>query len=263
MEKEGRKTVYLTEQVIFVPDLSCLRNKISGQDVYLTPSEKKLLEVIAEGAGSKKNIIHEIWGQNGTIVGESSYHQLIKMLRRKLEAAKVPCSMIKTIPRYGVVLMKMDENPQSGNVEADDCQPSPSVCSEGDADSMEVRAEVIPESDVFGDGRTDASEAKKVKAPKFLLLCILIYAVLAPVFIWSLSDEVTNFSALTIDGVKFNVLNPEQMTNESLVAIRNRIGDGVNYVYVVDNGPKIWMAKCNKEIEKEDSQCQYEHYSSY
>ncbi|HEI8868871.1 helix-turn-helix domain-containing protein [Serratia sp. AKBS12] len=263
MQKEERKTVYLTAQVIFIPDLSCLKNKVTGQEIYLTPSEKKLLEIVAEGEGSKENIIHEIWRKNGIVVGESSYHQLIKMLRRKLAAADIPCTIIKTIPRYGVVLMKVDDSLQPGKIEADECQSSDSVCSDNDTDSIKPRPEPTPRAEIFEVERIDASEVKKTKPPKILLIFILIYTVLVPVFIWGVNEDVTNFSALTIDGVKFHVLNPEQMTNESLVAIRKRIGGDVNYVYVVDNGPKIWMAKCNKEIENEDSQCQYEHYSSY
>ncbi|EIC86593.1 transcriptional regulator [Serratia sp. M24T3] len=53
--------------------------------------------------GRKDTIIDEIWHQKGIVVSESSYHQLVKMLRRKFTAAGLPSSCLKTIPRYGIV----------------------------------------------------------------------------------------------------------------------------------------------------------------
>jgi DNA-binding winged-HTH domains len=95
--------IALSSTVMFVSEKSCLVTRESG-DIHLTPNERRLLELIISGKCKKETIFDEIWHNQGTVVSESSYHQLIKMLRRKLQQAGLPGSMIKTIPRYGVVL---------------------------------------------------------------------------------------------------------------------------------------------------------------
>ncbi|MEW5561956.1 helix-turn-helix domain-containing protein [Enterobacter asburiae] len=284
------RSIPLTSQVEFYPTLSCLKSNDSGHTIYLTPSEKKLFEIVLEGQGSKENIIHEIWIKNGTIVGESSYHQLIKNLRRKLKLAGLSCSMIKTIPRYGVIFInydhdilpvaKADLNPQTEQeLEAKEDVSLKQTALE--AASVEINdqagAVVInkPDEEIFIAAGSDVTEvipemksekadSKIIKIPRKMALLILSCMLFWPLVLICKGPAIANFPfEVTMDNIKFHFLTSEDMMQSNLHAIRQNISGGIKDVYIAGNGPKVWIAKCNKDISKRDSQCQYEYFSSY
>lgn len=276
--------ISLTSQVYFYSDLSCIKNNALGRKVYLTPSEKKLFEIILDGKGSKDNIINEIWLKNGTIVGESSYHQLIKMLRRKLKSAGLPCSMIKTIPRYGVVFV--NENEEVGNKEYDEYASELPQVAGDECPVMQVSADAplreepflteelpelstLPMQDVVPAERAAneilIDKKKALILPKRTALLILMGVILWPaVYFMFSSPHIVDFPLeKNIGTVKFHSFTAEQMSSENLQKISHTLDKNVHEVYIAGNGPKIWVAKCNKEITQKDSQCQYEYFSVY
>jgi|GEM_PF-1094920 len=279
--------ISLTSQVYFYSDLSCIKNNALGRKVYLTPSEKKLFEIILNGKGSKDNIINEIWLNNGTIVGESSYHQLIKMLRRKLKSAGLPCSMIKTIPRYGVVFVNETENEEGVSEECDEYAselPQVSgdehpvmqlVSADGTASEATCLTEKLPELSTLTmqDGMPAERAANEIlidkkKAlilPKKMALLILMGVVLWPaIYFMFSSPHIVDFPLeKKIGTVRFHSFTAEQMSSGNLQKISHTLDKNVHEVYIAGNGPKIWMAKCNKDITQKDSQCQYEYFSVY
>lgn len=95
--------VLLREGIYYNAEFSCLVGSVGN--IHLTPNEKKLLDIIMDNRGRKDVIIEEIWFQQGMVVSEASYYQLVKMLRRKFVAAGLDPSCLKTIPRYGIVFM--------------------------------------------------------------------------------------------------------------------------------------------------------------
>ncbi|MHC9060952.1 winged helix-turn-helix domain-containing protein [Pantoea sp. y20] len=281
-------SVPLTSQVYFYSDLSCIKNNKLGRTVYLTPSEKKLFEIILDGKGSKDNIINEIWLKNGTIVGESSYHQLIKMLRRKLNNAGLPCSMIKTIPRYGVVFVKEDKEDKEGGNDESDKNTSELPRSVGDelpvtqlvytdttmnedllpTDNNEEFGtlslqDVVPVEPAANENFIDKTKA--IVLPKKLALLILMGVILWPSIYLLLSrPHMVEFPLeKSIGAVKFHSFSAEQISSENLQRISQTLNKNVHEVYIAGNGPKIWVAKCNKDITQKDSQCQYEYFSVY
>lgn len=285
--------IALTSQVYFYSDLSCIKNNALGRKVYLTPSEKKLFEIILNGKGSKDNIINEIWLKNGTIVGESSYHQLIKMLRRKLKSAGLPCSMIKTIPRYGVVFVNENENEnenEEGERESDECDEYASelpqasggehpvmqlVSTDATAKEAPFPTEKLPElctltMQEVAPAEHTASEIlidkkKALILPKKTALLILMGVVLWPAVYFMFSrPHIVDFPLeKKIGPVKFHSFTAEQMSSGNLQKISHTLDKNVHEVYIAGNGPKIWVAKCNKDITQKDSQCQYEYFSVY
>ena len=100
----NRENVNLSPDVTFITKYSCLSSKRYG-DVYLTSNENQLLNLLSNEVYKKEVIIKEIWGRKGIVVSDSSYHQLIKMLRRKLKRSGLPTDIIKTIRGYGIILI--------------------------------------------------------------------------------------------------------------------------------------------------------------
>lgn len=95
--------VLLRKGVYYNKALSCL---VSAEgNIHLTPNEKKLLDIILDQRGRKDTIIDEIWHQQGMVVSEASYYQLVKMLRKKFMVAGLEACCLKTIPRFGIVFI--------------------------------------------------------------------------------------------------------------------------------------------------------------
>jgi DNA-binding winged helix-turn-helix (wHTH) protein len=68
----------------------------------LAANEAQLLLLLMDGTVKKQTVIAEVWESKGVYVTESSYHQLVRSLRLKLEAHGVAGSLIKTLPRFGL-----------------------------------------------------------------------------------------------------------------------------------------------------------------
>lgn len=264
------KNIPLSSRVTFNPVFSCLKAQ-DKPDVYLTPSERKLLEIILEGKASKENIFEHIWHSRGTIVGESSYHQLIKTLRRKLQRAGLPSTVIKTLPRYGLIYIHPDDNAPSVEEEVDkDDTPSsivPSLAAEQpkiDAYSplgLTFEPPVTSLLPVIQDERRE----NHVHFPRWLtdLSCGIVFLLPLLIQYFWISGESNFANTLESDGITYHATSEQLLSPETLESIAGRPEIGIRHVYLAANGPKIWIAQCRKEIEKEQNQCHYKNMSVY
>ena len=236
--------IALSSTVMFVSEKSCLVTRESG-DIHLTPNERRLLELIISGKCKKETIFDEIWHNQGTVVSESSYHQLIKMLRRKLQQAGLPGSMIKTIPRYGVVLAP-EECACTEENEAPCCEST--TASEENVASAEAFSE--PEKQV-----------RNLRA-RWLWLCLLPIVV-PPLLVSLRMERPIAFQEQVVEGgVTFHFSSRRNLDAETLARKRLALPSEVNNVYIATNGPKVMVAECEGELSKE-GRCTYEYYSSY
>jgi DNA-binding winged helix-turn-helix (wHTH) protein len=241
--------VLLSPTVTFVPEKSCLTTSEYG-DVHLTPNERRLLELVISGKCKKETIFDEIWHSQGMIVSESSYHQLIKMLRRKLQHAGLPGSTIKTIPRYGIVLTPCEP------LASKDESPAPE-----DGDAVSCDGNNLP------DARASRSVMAAVKAIRhrglsLVVLCGLL-AMIPLLLVLLLMDKPQAFpEQLEINGVVFHLPSVHYIDRDALVRKRQSLPANISNVYIASNGPKVFFAQCVGELSKGGS-CSYEYSSSY
>ncbi|MCU5774908.1 hypothetical protein N5923_20840 [Erwiniaceae bacterium BAC15a-03b] len=242
------KRIALSSQVFFYPDTSCVKSA-ECEDIYLSPSEKKLLEIVLEGKGSKENILQQIWLNNGTIVGESSYHQLVKMLRRKLLKASLPETVIKTLPRFGIIYLHPDE-PQ--NTPAEEL-PLALAVEEPQAGGLTPVAAVPVSRKAF------LTLQRRVLIPVASLLLLLPVAGL---MLWLPNED--NFPAQRmVQGVVIHASRSQLLAPEALQKLLGTPEKTLRHIYIAENGPRIWIARCKDEIAKVDNQCQYQNLSLY
>lgn len=250
----------LSASVTFVPDKSSLITMEHG-DIHLTPNERRLLELIISGKCKKETIFEEIWLNHGMIVSESSYHQLIKMLRRKLQHAGLPGSIIKTIPRYGVVLApgETPENERASTVvsEQDNCMPSPpeqECCPPLPLPAGSTELPVAP---------TAQRETTPRKGLVSLVAMCCLFIVLPPLLVtWVTSLPQAFPKSIQVDNVTFHLSSLRSVDRQALAHKRHALPKGITNVYIASNGPKVFIAQCEGELVKE-GRCSYEYYSSY
>ncbi|WP_407973151.1 transcriptional regulator (plasmid) [Burkholderia pyrrocinia] len=73
---------------------------------YLSCNEFQLLLLLVEGTHTKEALIERIWGGRGIVVTDASYYQLVTRLRHSFEAVGLARTRIRTIPRYGLELIR-------------------------------------------------------------------------------------------------------------------------------------------------------------
>lgn len=78
---------------------------------------------LIEGATDKEDLISRVWGDRGLIVSDSSYYKALHTLRHYLSEVGLDRSILKTLPRRGVVLLLKIEK-VSGETSSDDA-PAP------------------------------------------------------------------------------------------------------------------------------------------
>ncbi|MDY0417842.1 helix-turn-helix domain-containing protein [Enterobacter sp. 170198] len=240
--------ISLSASVTFVPEKSSLATADHG-DIHLTPNERRLLELILSGKCKKETIFEEIWLNQGMIVSESSYHQLIKMLRRKLQNAGLPGSIIKTIPRYGVVLA-----PCETQVPEAACPPE---APEKEPFNLPVDCSSLPP--------IPAEPIKATSHKNSLLLaalCSLLIILPLLVVVWTADTPQAFQENIYLDGVTFHLSSLRSVDQQALARKRHALPEGINNVYIASNGPKVFVAQCEGELSKE-GKCSYEYYSSY
>jgi DNA-binding winged helix-turn-helix (wHTH) protein len=80
---------------------------VSAADtVALNFRESLLLQLLLTDRVRKQAVIAAAWGDNGAIVTEASYHQLIRSLRKKFEEIGLSAQSIKTLPRFGLEYLR-------------------------------------------------------------------------------------------------------------------------------------------------------------
>lgn len=232
----NHEEIFISAVVTFVPDKSCLVSLEHG-NIHLTPNERRLLELIICGKSKKETILEEIWLKKGTIVSESSYHQLIKMLRRKLQSSGLPSNIIKTIPRYGIVLDKMPD---------ESCR-SEEACIDNAMQDIVMANPPLFSRLYF----------------RLLLVFITLMSMSAPFFIvLSMENSQAFQEKIMVEGVTFHFNSPSKVDQTDFAKIRQALPDKINNVYIDSNGPKVFVAQCEGEWSKE-GKCNYEYYSSY
>ena len=183
------------------------------------------------------------------IVSESSYHQLIKMLRRKLQNAGLPGTIIKTIPRYGVVLAPCEtlDNKAACLPEEPDKAPCPTAV---DCSSLPA----IPAGPMATPSRKNGG--------LLAVLCSLLIILPALVVVWTTDMPQAFQENIYVDGVTFHLSSLRSADQQALARKRHALPKGINNVYIASNGPKVFVAQCEGELSKE-GKCSYEYYSSY
>lgn len=256
----NREEISLSSAVTFVPEKSCLSSREYG-DIHLTPNERRLLELIISGKCKKETIFEEIWHSQGTIVSESSYHQLIKMLRRKLQQSGLPGNIIKTIPRCGIVLVPYEPPPEplvetfSAPLSAPAIEQGVAVCdvaciNEALAGEPAPRARALP-------------VPLSLFARRLLVALCAALVLLPPLLVPLLMEKPQAFQdRVSLDGVTFHFSSRGSVGRAQLVQKRHTLPAGINNVYIATNGPKVVVAQCEGELSKE-GKCSYEYYSSY
>ena len=258
----NQNEISLSPQITFIQERSCLSSP-GKEDIHLTPNERRLLELIISGKGKKETIIEEIWHSRGTIVGESSYHQLIKMLRRKLQIAGLPYSVIKTIPRHGITLNLVKcpepEETTSESTNVDDISAETEVI----ADVIEPVALPVLVPPVTHQNKLNSGRFLPEK--KLVLFGMVIFALPALLTcMYKLTHQQQQaFPFETHVGeVTFHLSSMRGISREVLEERKAKLPKKVTNVYIASNGPKFWVAECEGELSKENK-CRYELYSSY
>ncbi|EOZ9387925.1 helix-turn-helix domain-containing protein [Enterobacter cloacae complex sp. I7] len=245
----NNEEISLSASVTFVPEKSSLATVDHG-DIHLTPNERRLLELILSGKCKKETIFEEIWLNQGMIVSESSYHQLIKMLRRKLQNAGLPGSIIKTIPRYGVVLAPCET--QDSEVACPPPEEPDNASSPTPVDCPSLPA-ITAES---------MKTPSRQYGPLLAALCSLLIILPTLVVVCTADTPQAFQENLYVDGVMFHLSSLRSVDRQALARKRHALPAGINNVYIASNGPKVFVAQCEGELSQE-GKCGYEYYSSY
>ncbi|HHB1427545.1 TPA: transcriptional regulator [Serratia odorifera] len=270
----------LSEEVFYNPAHSSLEMVSGAESIHLTPNEKKLLEIVLENRGRKETIIDEIWTQQGIVVSESSYHQLVKMLRRKFHEASLPPMALKTIPRYGIVLVsgKKDDTASDADDRAASDTDDEAVVQHEEASIGEPGCTVVPEA------VPQPQPQPKDDAPPESIVCaavplgvaltarcpIWLAVVLSAVMIFSpalwvyMQNDSTLFSYRLIkDNVTYHATSSAYFGKGMMTRVARDLDGTAKEVYISGNGPKIWVAYCQNKLDKENARCAYTHFSAY
>jgi cholera toxin transcriptional activator len=105
--------VYLGKDIFFDPRAAELVS--AAATVTLNFREGILLQLLMGGRVKKQTVIEAAWGNNGVVVTEASYHQLVRSLRKKFAEIGLPVSAIKTLPRFGLEYLLENSNSNSNS----------------------------------------------------------------------------------------------------------------------------------------------------
>ena len=283
----------LREGVYYNSALSCLESPIG--DIHLTPNEKKILEIILAKRGRKETIIEEIWHQQGIVVSESSYHQLVKMIRRKFVAAGMPSSSLKTIPRYGVVYrsntdvesdndeefydknLNFSENVSEGrsfysidNIKTEELPSKGLVVTNREEfpkrEGLSKREQFYKNEELSKNEEFYKNEkvSKSVKVSNSLTILSCTFSSLILIVILFAYDNQEYFHQVKHVGNVNYFVAPTTKVSETLwQRIERQVLPATKETYIASNGPKVWVAYCEKNIYKDNAPCTYEHFSVY
>lgn len=75
---------------------------LADRTTELTANEADLLVMVLKGLATKAAVMQQLWGDKGLVVTDSSYHQLVRAVRARLEEHGISGTLIKTLPRHGL-----------------------------------------------------------------------------------------------------------------------------------------------------------------
>lgn len=170
--------IYLERDIYFNPRLGQLEN--AAATVALNFRECILLRLLLDERVRKQAVIDAAWGDNGVVVTDASYHQLVRSLRKKFEEIGLSGQSIKTLPRFGLEYLReapaaehASKNPFV-QAEISQTQTSTAAPSQAAGDSLEAQKAVkeMPAA-AMGAGAGYLSGKQRMKWPLRLLLWIL------------------------------------------------------------------------------------------
>lgn len=103
--QDGRETSTALTTVTCTYDHDKLLLRNPPLQTTLTSNEGHLLLALIEGVTDKEDLIRRVWGERGLIVSDSSYYKALHTLRHYLSEVGLDRSVLKTLPRRGVVLL--------------------------------------------------------------------------------------------------------------------------------------------------------------
>lgn len=112
----GEKMHYTLEygQATFDP-LNGIIHTSSGVTIKLRHAESLLLQCLLKKISNKREIIEFVW--ENMVVADGSYHKLIFDLRNQFLAAGLDATLIKTIPRRGLMYTGQWEEHNAPSIE--------------------------------------------------------------------------------------------------------------------------------------------------
>jgi DNA-binding winged helix-turn-helix (wHTH) protein len=113
-------TIYLEKDIFFNARVGQLESATAV--VALNFRESILLRLLLDDRVRKQAVIDAAWGDNGVVVTDASYHQLVRSLRKKFAEIGLPAQSIKTLPRFG--LEYLPEHPLADSVVESASMPS-------------------------------------------------------------------------------------------------------------------------------------------
>lgn len=146
------KKYLIEDRVVFDSHQMTLSHEDQSTD--LTANESELLSMVLTGMATKAHVIQQVWTSKGIVVTESSYHQLVRALRQRLEEHGISASVIKTLPRQGLKFM---------GTAREQCHMTPESTTENSIDFGSRSAP--PESHEHSDGFSLSSAGDEASQP--------------------------------------------------------------------------------------------------
>jgi hypothetical protein len=198
------------------------------------------------------------------------------MLRKKLQLAGLPDSVIKTIPRYGIRLVPYEPD-----------VALPFVSGEGESllssSSNEKASLEDAAMDAFPETTSSHTEGKisapllpaetenMLKGPGIRhdkALIIIVTGILAGLvlilYLGILWVKPNPFPyQFKIDRVAFHLSSLRNEDQRTYLQLKGKLGKEVRHVYIASNGPKVWVASCENEIDDKEVKCRYLIHSVY
>lgn len=253
--------------------LECLK---TGERIHLTPNERKLLNILLSQRGLKETIIDEIWSQHGVVVTTSSYHQLVKMLRMKFQQAGLPPDLIKTIPRYGVILClpsNQCREAEEGNAQSKEQENiTGEYIGKPSCDSdVSSTLTVEEDGDCFHLGYPQRQGWNWSKIPLNVVTFTIGFLIVILIGMGATSfrliegkDKPLFSQQRQIGNVVYHATSTTLLDKTNFMAqISKGLSDDTRHVYLASNGPKVWVSYCKEQIEKESSACHHACFSVY
>jgi cholera toxin transcriptional activator len=231
--------IYLEKDIFF--DAHAEQLVSDAATVSLNFRESILLRLLLADRVKKQVVIDAAWGDNGVVVTEASYHQLVRSLRKKFEEIGLSAQSIKTLPRFGLEYLR--ERP----VAEPDSTPSKAISHS---------CAIAPA----------AREAVPVRGGKwFLQLLLVICPLIVGIFIGHVayrSGEVQMRAIANDLGIHLFDLGNGRLDAKLLQEIRSRSNRG-EYVYMSRNGSKAWLNVCAGPVQEDFSFCRQDYFSLY
>ncbi|CAI1710675.1 Transcriptional regulatory protein, C terminal [Serratia ficaria] len=267
------ENISLSEAVFYNPAHSSLEMVSGAESIHLTPNEKKLLEIVLENRGRKETIIDEIWTRQGIVVSESSYHQLVKMLRRKFHEASLPPLALKTIPRYGIVLVtgkkegdvaETEDEAEAQNEEPVIGMPDKALASALGRELQQQEGDAAAEPEVIGHSVPPLGVALTARCPVWLFAVLAAVMIFAPaLWVYVQNDSALFSHRLIKDDVTYHATSSTYFGKGMMTRVARDLDSVTKEVYISGNGPKVWVAYCQNKLDKENARCAYTHFSAY